>query len=138
MFRKGKTVISSIIISAVSMNLSNAFRFKHSWQLEANLNSFTRGDFMNMRLLNDSWNLGFVIQKCWLKNDALCLRASLSDALQRTSQKVEMDCGYYLLQQHTINNRQRLDVSLRYTFNAQQSKYKGTGAGREAAGRMSN
>lgn len=120
------------------MNLSNAFRFKHSWQLEANLNTFTRGDFMNMRLQNDTWNLSFVVQKCWLKNDALCLRASLYDALQRTSQKVEMDCGYYLLNQHSINNRQRLDIALRYTFNAQQSKYKGTGAGKEAAGRMSN
>ncbi len=118
------------------MDINNAFRFKHSWQLEANLNGFTRGDFMNMRLLNDTWNLCFVIQKCWLKNDALCLRASLQDALQRTSQKVEMDCGYYLLHQHCINNRQRLDISLRYTFNAQQSKYKGTGAGKEAAGRM--
>lgn len=120
------------------MNLNNAFRFKHSWQIEASLNTFTRGDFMNMRLLNDSWNLSFVVQKCWLKNDALCLRASLQDALQRTSQKVEMDCGYYLLNQHTINNRQRLDVSLRYTFNAQKSKYKGTGAGKEAASRMNN
>ncbi len=120
------------------MDLSNAFRFKHSWQVEANLSAYTRGDFMNMRLLNDCCNLGFVVQKCWLAGDALCLRASLSDALQRTSQKVEMDCGYYRLEQHSINNRQRLDVSLRYTFNAQQSKYKGTGAGREAAGRMSN
>lgn len=120
------------------MNLNNAFRFKHSWQIEANLNSFTRGDFMNMRLENDSWNLGFVVQKCWLKNDALCLRASLQDALQRTSQKVEMDCGYYVLHQHSINNRHRLDVSLRYTFNATQSKYKGTGAGKETAGRMGN
>lgn len=120
----------------IIMNLSNAFRFKHSWQVEANLSSFTRGDFMNMRLLNDTWNLSFVIQKNWLQNDALCLRASLYDALQRTSQKVEMDCGYYLLQQHSINNRQRLDVSLRYTFNAQKSKYKGTGAGKDAASRM--
>lgn len=119
------------------MNLNNAFRFKHSWQLEANLNGFTRGDFMNMRLMNDNWNLSFVVQKCWLQNDALCLRASLYDALQRTSQKVEMDCGYYLLQQHSVNNRHRLNVSLRYTFNAQQSKYKGTGAGKEAASRMS-
>lgn len=118
------------------MNLNNAFRFKYSWQLEANLNSFTRGDFINMRLKNDTWNLCFVIQKCWLKNDALCLRATLNDALQRTSQKIEMDCGYYVLHQHSINNRNRLDVSLRYTFNAQQSKYKGTGAGKDVAGRM--
>ena len=49
-----------------------------------------------------------------------------------------MDCGYYLLNQHSINNRHRLDVSLRYTFNAQQSKYKGTGAGQDAISRMKN
>lgn len=120
------------------MNLNNAFRFKHSWQIEANLNAFTRGDFMNMRLHSDTWNLGFVIQKCWLKNDALCLRASIPDALRKTSPKIEMDCGYYLLNQRSDNNLQRFELSLRYTFNAQQSKYKGTGAGKGVAGRMGN
>lgn len=62
-------------------------------------------------------------QKCWLKNDALCLRASIQDALRKTSPKIEMDCGYYLLNQRSYNNLQRLELSLRYTFNAQQSKY---------------
>ena len=119
-------------------DLNNAFRFKHSWQLECNANLMTRGDVMNYRMQNTSFNLSFVVQKCWLRNDALCLRASVNDVLQRATQKMEMDCGYYLLNQHSINNRHRLDVSLRYTFNAQQSKYKGTGAGKEAASRMSN
>ena len=119
------------------MDLNNAFRLKHSWQLEANLNAVTHGDYMNMRITSDTWNLGFTVQKCWLKNDALCLRASLYDALNKTATTVKMDCGYYMLNQKSINNRQRVNVSLRYTFNAQQSKYKGTGAGKETAGRMS-
>ena len=119
-------------------DLNNAFRFKHSWQLECNANLMTRGDVMNYRMQNTSCNLSFVVQKCWLKNDALCLRATISDVLQRSTQKLEMDCGYYTMNQHTINNRHRLNVSLRYTFNAQQSKYKGTGAGKEAASRMKN
>ena len=118
------------------MDLNNTFRLKHSWQLEANLNAVSHGDYMNMRITSDTWNLGFTVQKCWLKNDALCLRASLYDALNKTASNVEMDCGYYLLQQKSVNNRQRLNISLRYTFNAQQSKYKGTGAGKETAGRM--
>lgn len=117
-------------------DLNNAFRFKHSWQLECNMNYVGKGDVMNFRLVKPSINLSFVLQKCWLKNDALCLRASVSDVLQRSSQKIEMDCGYYILNQETHFNRHRLDVTLRYTFNAQKSKYKGTGAGREAAGRM--
>ena len=32
----------------------------------------------------------------------------------------------------------RLDISIRYTFNAQKSKYKGTGAGKAERERMSN
>lgn len=119
-------------------DLNNAFRFKHSWQLECNANIMTRGDVMNYRMKNTSCNLSFVVQKCWLQNDALCLRASISDVLQRSTQKIEMDCGYYTMNQHTIYNRHRLNISLRYTFNAQQSKYKGTGAGKEAASRMNN
>lgn len=117
-------------------DLSNTFRFKHSWQLECNANLTTPGDVMNFRLINTAFNLSFVVQKCWLKNDALCLRASITDIFQSTDRDVEMDCGYYTITQRNLPNSHRLNVSLRYTFNAQQSKYKGTGAGRDAAGRM--
>ncbi len=117
---------------------NNAFRFKHSWQLECNANLLTPGDVINYKLINTSFNLAFVVQKCWLKNDALCLRASITDIFQRTNQNIEMDCGYYTLTQRNRSNNHRLYVSLRYTFNAQKSKYKGTGAGKDAAGRMSS
>lgn len=120
----------------VFFDLNNAFRFKHSWQLECNANGMTPGDVMNYRMLNTSFNLSFVVQKCWLRNDALCLRASVTDVFQRSHQDIEMDCGYYTLVQSAHSNNHRLNVSLRYAFNAQQSKYKGTGAGREAASRM--
>lgn len=118
------------------VNLNNAFRFKHSWLLECNAAVMTSGDVMNYRLLSTSFNLGFVVQKCWLRNDALCLRASVTDVLQRNRQNVEMDCGYYTLVQNSRPATHRFNVSLRYTFNAQKSKYKGTGAGQDAAGRM--
>lgn len=116
---------------------NNTFRFKHSWQFECIANLLTPGDVMNFRLINTSFNLAFVVQKCWLKNDALCLRASITDIFQRTHQDIEMDCGYYTMTQRNRSNNHRLYVSLRYTFNAQKSKYKGTGAGKDAAGRMS-
>ena len=119
-------------------DLNNAFRFKHSWQLECNSNVMTPGDYMNFRIINTTFNLSFVVQKCWLKNDALCLRASVTDVFQRGHQNIEMDCGYYTLEQGGHSNTHRLNVSLRYTFNAQNSKYKGTGAGKDAAGRMKN
>ena len=120
----------------VFLDLNNTFRLKHKWQLEANMNIVLKGDWMNYHLTENSYNLGFTVQKCWLKNDALCFRVSVFDVLKRSTQRVNMDCGYYFLDQRSRNNSHRLDMSLRYTFNASQSKYKGTGAGKDAQSRM--
>ena len=120
----------------VFMDLNNAFRFKGSWQLEANLNVMTKGDMMQFTFLRNTYNLGLVVQKCWLKNDALCLRVSLSDVLQKRTSEVFLDNGYFQLHQTTDQNYHRLNVTLRYTFNSSSNKYKGSGAGADAKNRM--
>lgn len=117
--------------------LGNTFRLKHSWQLECNFQYQSRGDYMNFHLVNDRYYLGFSCQKCWLKNDALSLRASINDVLHKNGQKVSTDCGYCQLYNETKPEMNSISVSLRYAFNAQPSKYKGMGAGKDAAGRMS-
>ena len=48
------------------IDLNNAFRLPHRWQLEANMNIMTKGDVINFRMQSASYNLGFVVQKCWL------------------------------------------------------------------------
>ena len=118
------------------MDLNNAFRFKRSWQLEANLNVMTKGDMMQFAFLRNTYNLGLVVQKCWLKNDALCLRVSLSDVLQMRTTEMFLDNGYFQLHQTSSQNYHRLNVTLRYTFNSSNNKYKGSGAGKEAQNRM--
>ena len=120
----------------VFMDLNNAFRFKRSWQLEANLNVMTKGDMMQFAFLRNTYNLGLVVQKCWLKNDALCLRVSMSDVLQMRTTEMLLDNGYFQLHQTSDQNYHRLNVTLRYTFNSSNNKYKGTGAGVEAQSRM--
>ena len=120
----------------VFMDLNNAFRFKGSWQLEANLNVMTKGDMMQFNFLRNTYNLGLVVQKCWLKNDALCLRVSLSDVLQKRTSEVFLDNGYFQLHQTSGQNYHRLNVTLRYTFNSSSNKYKGSGAGTDAKNRM--
>ena len=70
------------------IDLNNTFRLPHRWQLEANMNIMTKGDVINFRMQSASYNLGVVVQKCWLKNDALCLRASINDVLQRSVQDI--------------------------------------------------
>jgi hypothetical protein len=120
------------------IDLNNTFRLKHSWQFEANMNIMTKGDVINFRMLSPSYNLRFVVQKCWLKNDALCLRASISDVLKRSVQDVAQDCGFFYGMQKTTRNNHRLDISLRYSFNASNSRYKGTGAGKSVQQRMAS
>ncbi len=104
----------------------------------ANANIQTKGDILNYRMVSPSCNLSFVVQKCWLKHDALCLRVSINDVLQRSVQDVALDCGFFYTVQKTRSRSHRLDISIRYTFNAQKSKYKGTGAGKAEQERMSN
>ena len=118
------------------MDLNNAFRFKRSWQLEANLNVMTKGDMMQFAFLRNTYNLGLVVQKCWLKNDALCLRVSMSDVLQMRTTEMFLDNGYFQLHQTSDQNYHRLNVTLRYTFNSSSNKYKGSGAGADAKNRM--
>ena len=118
------------------IDLNNAFRLPHRWQVEANMNIMTKGDFINFHMESASYRLGFVVQKCWLKNDALCLRASINDVLQRSVQDVRMSCGGYQLTESQVCSNHRLNISLRYTFNASKSKYKGTGARQAERQRM--
>ena len=120
------------------IDLNNAFRLPHRWQLEANMNIMTKGDAVNFHMESTSYNLGFVVQKCWLKNDALCLRASINDVLQRSVQDIRMSCGGYQNKENAVRSNHRLNISLRYTFNASKSKYKGTGAGQAERQRMSS
>ena len=117
---------------------NNTFRLPRRWQLEANMSVMTKGDVINYRMTSVSIVLGFVVQKCWLMDDALCLRASISDVLQRSTQTMLMDCGFYQFEEATRRSNHRLNLSLRYTFNASRSKYKGTGAGKAEQQRMSS
>ena len=117
-------------------DLNNTFRLKHSWQLEANANIVTKGDVLNYRITSTACKLHFVVQKCWFNNDALCVRASISDVLQRSIQDVAQDCGFFYAEQTTRSRNHRVALSIRYTFNESKSKYKGTGAGQAELERM--
>lgn len=115
---------------------NNTIRLKHGWQFELGCDYQSRGDYVNNHLAYTSWDVTATAQKCWLKNDALCLRVSVYNMLQHTNQDIMIDCGYYTLNQWARADSHRLDVSLRYTFNATKSKYKGSGAGQETIDRM--
>ena len=118
------------------LNTNNTLRLPHNWQIECNLNINTPGNVLNYRIMR--WNAGLsaTIQKTLLQNNALTLRLSANDILYRTGQDILMDSGDSQMYQCNRHSSQRLNFTIRYAFNQAKSKYKGTGAGKDAKDRM--
>jgi hypothetical protein len=97
---------------------------------------------------NDTYNLrlGLVAQKSLLRDrstlgrllgkNSLTLRAAVLDCFQRNRMNEFSDCGYNQIQQNNRFSTHKLMLSLIYRLNATRSKYKGTGAGKDAQARM--
>ena len=118
------------------VNANNTLRLRHNWQMECNLNFNTPGHVQNYRLMR--WNAGLSasIQKSLLPGNALTLRLTANDILYRTGQDLLMDSGDSQMLQCNRHSSQRINLSIRYAFNQTKSKYKGTGAGKDAKDRM--
>lgn len=111
--------------------------------IELNSEFLSSAHFGNAELTNNFWNLSVAVQKSFLKNDALSVRLSMGDIFHTAYHNAVVDLGNYvsrqshvLGQQRDVYDFQRLSLSVRYTFNAVKSKYKGTGAGRDSRDRM--
>ena len=89
-----------------------------------------------MLLTNNYVNLSAAIQKTLLKDGSLVLRLEGSDLAGMGHNDVSTDFGCYHVWQTNIMDTQRIKFSVRYIFNAAQSKYKGTGAGQDIKDRM--
>ena len=118
------------------LNTNNTLRLPHNLQIECNLSLNSPGHVHNYRLMR--WNAGLSasIQKTLLRNKALTLRLSANDILYRTGQDILMDSGDSQMYQCNRHSTQRLKFTIRYSFNQTKSKYKGTGAGKDAKDRM--
>lgn len=121
-------------MAVVQMN--NTFSLKKDWQLELGGEYHSKGVTGNAFLLNDYYNLTFAVQKSLLKDKSLVIRLSGNDVLGLARFDVRSDYGGQHISQTNLMDTQRIKLSVRYRFNAAQSKYKGTGAGQEVIGRM--
>jgi len=126
---------------------NNNFRIpmRNSSPLNIELNSefLSSAHFGNAELTNYFWNLTLAVQKSFLKNDALSVRLSCGDIFHTAYHNVNIDLGNYMLhqshilgQERSIYDFQRISLSVHYRFNAVKSKYRGTGAGKDAKERM--
>lgn len=117
-------------------NASNAFRLPHNWQLELNSEFHSKANYTNVELVNNYWSLETAVQKSFLKNNALTLRLAWQDMFRKGNNDVYIYYGSYSIHQTNTMDFNRVVFTARYSFNAARSKYKGTGAGKDARNRI--
>ncbi|MDD6132116.1 MAG: TonB-dependent receptor [Bacteroidales bacterium] len=117
-------------------NANNAFRLPHRWQIELNSEFHSKSHFTNVELTNNYWSLETAVQKSFLKNDNLTLRLAWQDMFRKGNNDVYIYYGSYSIHQTNTMDFNRVILTLRYNFNTARSKYKGTGAGKDARDRI--
>ena len=118
--------------------LNNTFTFKKGWQVELGGEYHTPGYMQNVMLTNHYLDLNAAIQKTLLKDGSLVIRLEGRDLANMGRYNLFSDLGYYKITQNNMMDTQRIVLSVRYRFNTAASKYKGTGAGKDARSRMSS
>ena len=121
-----------------TLNAFNSFSLKHDWRFDINFMFRSHGHQLNFYDDYDNMRLNLIVQKSFLKDKALTLRIAVLDALQRNHMNEYGDMGYYKIQQNNRYSTHKLQFTVIYRLNATRSKYKGTGAGKDAQQRMKN
>ena len=119
-----------------TFNAFNTFSFKHDWKIDINFMFRSHGHQLNFYNDYDYTNLGVVVQKSFLSDKSLTVRAAVLDILQRSCVNEYSDMGYYQIQQNNRFSTHKFQVSVYYRLNSTRSKYKGTGAGKDTQERM--
>ena len=71
-----------------------------------------------------------------MRDDSELRRLRSDDILQHSGMNEYSDMGYYPIQQNNVFSTHKFQVSVLYRLNSTRSKYKGTGAGKDAQEKM--
>lgn len=118
------------------LQANNAFRLRHNWQVDFDYQYTSPFDMLMVKITKPMHTMSLAVSKAFLKHDALNVRLSWNDMLNKSVNYISSDYGNCFVQQS--NNRYAPSVLLRvsYRFNSANGKYKGTGAGQDAKNRM--
>ena len=116
--------------------LNNTLTFKKGWQVELGGEYHSPGYAQNIMITNHYLDVNAAIQKTLLKDGSLVIRLEGRDLANKGYNNIYTDLGHYKITQSVHMDTQRIVLSVRYRFNTAASKYKGTGAGQDAKGRM--
>ena len=100
----------------------------------ANLSFTSCGDMQNVTLFKAGWNLYLSATKTFL-DDRLSIQVSGHNLLN-AQEHDKLRYGQRTLWQNQKRDTREVELTVRYKFNAAQSKYKGTGAGSEEKQRL--
>ncbi|MCR4569490.1 MAG: outer membrane beta-barrel protein [Bacteroidales bacterium] len=116
--------------------LLNTLTIKGGWQFELGGLVQSPGYSGNLRIRNTYANVTAAVQKKLLEDSSLVLRLEGEDLLGTAHLNVDSDFGSHTISQTNLMDTQKIKISLRYSFNTAQSKYRGTGAGSDSKNRM--
>ena len=116
--------------------LLNTFTVKGGWQFELGGLIQSKGYTQNLYLKNAYVNITAAIQKTLLADGSLVLRLEGADLAGMAHNDVDSDFGSHTIMQTNLLDTQKVKLSVRYSFNTAQSKYRGTGAGTDSKSRM--
>lgn len=116
--------------------LNNAFRFRHSWLINADYYYYSKMETDIAYVYKPIQCATLSIQKSFLKDDALTFNLTWEDIFNSSVVYTKTDFGRYISDQPNDFFNSFLTLRISYRFNSASSKYKGTGAGQDAKNRM--
>ena len=116
--------------------LFNTVTVKGGWQFELGGVSMSPGYSRNLYMSNWNINLSAAVQKTLLPDGSLVLRLEGEDLTRTAHFNTASDFGSHTIVQTNLMDTQRVKLSVRYSFNTVQSKYRGSGAGADNKARM--
>lgn len=118
------------------LQANNAFRFKNNWVIDLDYQYNSPFNMQNTDVTNPTHELNLAVSKSFLKHDALNIRLSWNDILNKSIHHYSTDYGNCIISQSNDRYRPCVQLRVSYRFNSANNKYKGTGAGQDAKNRM--
>ena len=116
------------------MQFNNNFRLTPTLTANADFMFTSKGDQENVSLTRATSVLDMSLTKSFL-NDRLSVKVGGTNLLN-SQQHVSLCFGKRTLYQQNRRDTRQVELTVRYKFNAAQSKYKGTGAGADEKARL--
>ena len=116
--------------------LFNTFTVKGGWQFELGGVFMSPGYSRNLYMTNWFVNLTAAVQKTLLRDGSLVVRLEGEDLTRNAFFSPYSDFGSHTIMQTNLLDTQKVKLSIRYSFNTVQSKYRGSGAGADSKARM--